>query len=54
MTSLVGWKWLQGEHPGKKVYSVSEFLEEEISVRAVYSTEVEYDGVVLMNFNLRG
>ena len=54
MVSLVGRKWLQQKFPGIKVYSVSEFLEEKLSVRAANSTVVEYDGVVLFNFNLKG
>ena len=33
MVSLVGRKWLQREHPGKKVYSVSEFLEEKLELQ---------------------
>ena len=54
MVSLVGRNWLKVRYPEKKVHSVSEFMEEKLSVRAANSTVVEYDGVVLFNFNLKG
>ena len=54
MVSLVGRSWLKAHHPKKKVYSVSEFLENKLSVQAANATEVKYDGVVLLNFTLEG
>ena len=58
MVSLVGRKWLRKHFPHKKIYSVSEFLEEKeglkegLRVTAANSSEVEVDGVVVFDFVL--
>ena len=55
MVSLVGRKWLRKHFPHKRIYSVSEFLEEKeggLRVTAANSSEVEVDGVVVFDFVL--
>ena len=53
MISLVDRRWLKKNFPDKKIISVDEFLgNEELHVRAANSTEIEFDGVVLLNFSL--
>ena len=54
MISMVDREWVRKNFPNKKIYSVSEFLEEDLCVRAANSTEIAYDGVILMNFSLEG
>ena len=54
MVSLVGRNWVREHYPDEKIYSVSEFFNDNLSVRAANSTEVKYDGVVLLDFSLNG
>ena len=54
MISLVDRGWLDRHFPDKTIYSVAEFLgEEELKVCAVNSSEIEFDGVALMDFTLK-
>ena len=54
MISLVGRKWAKKNFPNKKIYSVSEFLEEkeELKVTAANSSVVNVDGVLLFYFSV--
>ena len=54
MVTLVGRKWARENFPHKKIHSISEFLEEEekLRVTAANSTDVNIDGVMLLEFSL--
>ena len=54
MVSLVGRNWVEEHFPDEKIYSVSEFFDDNLTVRAANATEVKYDGVVLLDFSLNG
>ena len=54
MVSLVDREWVKEQFPEEKVYSVSEFLERDLHVRAANSTKIECDGVILLPFSLKG
>ena len=56
MISLVDRKWVKDNFPGAIVHSVADFLEEaeELQVRAANSTEIEFDGVILLDFGIEG
>ena len=54
MISLVDKDWVEEHFPEKKIYSVDEFLENEcLHVQAANSTEITYDGVILLKFSLK-
>ena len=53
MVSLVGRDWVKRHFPEKKIYSVNDFLEnEELHLRAANATEIQFDGVILVDFAL--
>ena len=54
MISLVDKDWVEEHFPEKKIYYVDEFLENEcLHVQAANSTEITYDGVILLKFSLK-
>ena len=53
MISVVTKTWVKSYFPEKKVYSVNEFFEENLQVKAANSTEMVFDGIILLNFSLR-
>ena len=54
MISLVGRKWAREHFPNKKIHSISEFLEEneKLRVTAANSTDVQVEGILLVEFTL--
>ena len=54
MISLMGRKWVQKNFPQKKIYPISEFLEEkeDLKVTAANSSNVDIDGVMLFYFSV--
>ena len=56
MISLVDRRWVKNNFPEAIVHSVADFLEEaeELQVRAANSTEIEFDGVILLDFGIEG
>ena len=54
MISLVSRRWAREHFPHKKIHSISEFLEEkeELRVTAANSTDVQVEGVILLEFSL--
>ena len=54
MISMVDRKWVRKHFPNATIYSVSEFLERELYVKAANSTAIRFDGVLLIEFSLSG
>ena len=55
MVSIVGRKWVKRNFPGKKIFSVAEFLDnEELRLRAANKSNIKVDGVILWEFELDG
>ena len=52
MVSLVDRDWLNDNFPDAEIQSVSDFLEEELEVKAANSTLIKIDGVVVLEFSL--
>ena len=52
MISMVDRNWVKENFPDKKVYPVSDFVEEELKVKAVNTTEIPYDGVIMVKWSL--
>ena len=53
MVSLVDRKWVEKNFPDKEIYAVNDFLENRsLNVQAANSSEIKFDGVVLLNFSL--
>ena len=52
MVSMVCRAWLAEHFPDKTVIDVSEFLGRQLSVRAANKTVINFDGVVILTFNL--
>ena len=57
MICLVSRRWLKKHFPGKKIESVSDFLEregvKELKLTAANATEIKLDGVVVVQFSLK-
>ena len=54
MVSLVDTNWVKCNFPQKKLISVEELLQNEIlEIRAANSTEILFDGVLLLDFSLK-
>ena len=57
MICLVDRRWVDKHFPGKRIQSVSEFLEREgvkdLKLRAANATEIKLDGVVVVEFSLK-
>ena len=57
MICLVDLKWVKTHFPGKDILTVSEFLEregvEDLKLRAANATEIELDGVVVLEFSVK-
>ena len=55
MICLVSEEWVKKHFPGKTIHAVSDFLEEQgLKIRAANSTEVQYSGVILLEFSVEG
>ena len=55
MVTLVGRRWLRENFPDLQIFSVAEFLEEkELTLQAANSTQIKFDGVALLDFQLDG
>ena len=54
MISLVDRSWVRRNFPDEKIHSVTEFMEDELNVRAANATSISLDGVVLLEFGLKG
>jgi hypothetical protein len=55
MVTLVGRCWLRKHFPELHIFSVAEFLEEkELTLQAANSTQIKFDGVALLDFQLDG
>ena len=55
MISLVNQEWVKNHFPDEIIHAVSAFLEEEdLKIRAANSTEVQYEGVILLEFSVKG
>ena len=55
MVTLVGRRWLRENFPDLQISSVAEFLEEkELTLQAANSTQIKFDGVALLDFQLDG
>ena len=53
MISLVDRRWVNENFPDEKIHSVTEFMEDELNVRAANATSISFDGVVLVEFGLK-
>ena len=53
MISVVNKTWDDSYFPEQKVYSVNEFLEETLQFKAANSTEMVFDGIILLNFSMK-
>ena len=57
MICLVDRRWVNKHFPGKRIQSVSEFLEREgvkdLKLRAANATEIKLDGVVVVEFSIK-
>ena len=54
--TLVDRLWLNMKYPGKEIQSVSQFMDgrfKDFKLSAANSTEIKYDGVVVMDFGLK-
>ena len=54
MISMVDKKWVKNNFPEATIHSVTDFLDDELCVRAANSTEICFDGVVVLKFSLDG
>ena len=52
MVSMVDRAWVDQHFPDKQIYSVADFLQTDLNVRAANSSEILYDGVVVLNLTL--
>ena len=53
MVSLVDRRWAKEHFPDRKIYSISEFMEDsELNIRAANSTAIQFDGVMLLEFSV--
>ena len=50
MISMVGRSWVNKNFPDLKIHSVSDFLGDELHVRAANSTKINFDGVCVLEF----
>ena len=53
MVSMVDRAWVDQHFPDKQMYSVTDFLDTELNVRAANASEIRYDGVVVLNLTLK-
>ena len=54
MISVVDFKWVKKNFPDKTLHSVDNFLQNDnLQVRAANSTEIPYEGVILLEFSLK-
>ena len=55
MVSVAGRKWVKKNFPNKKIFSVSEFLEnQELNLQAANKTKINLDGVILLELGVDG
>ena len=54
MISMVGRSWVNKNFPDLKIHSVSDFLGDELHVRAANSTKISFDGVCVLELYLDG
>ena len=52
MVSLVDMRWITEFFPGATIVSVSEFLEEDLNIRAANATPIQLEGVAVIDFSL--
>ena len=52
MVSLVDRRWIEEHFPEITIHPVSEFMEEELSVRAANATSIQLDGVIVLELCL--
>ena len=52
MVSLVDLKWMKEHFPSATIVSVSEFLEEDLHIRAANATPIQLEGVAVLEFSL--
>ena len=52
MVSLVDVKWMKNNFPNATIVSVSEFLEEDLRIRAANETSIQLEGVTVLEFSL--
>jgi len=53
MVSLVDRKWVVENFPDEQIHSVSEFLGEELHLRAANNSMIQFDGLILLDFGLK-
>ena len=55
MVSIAGRRWVKKNFPNKKIYSVSEFLEDhDLNLYAANKTKINLEGVILVEFGVDG
>ena len=53
MISVVDQKWVKNNFPNTELLSIEEFLKDEVlKVQTANQSEIEFDGVMLVNFGL--